>query len=101
MQEARLKLQIWRLPPILIVQLKRFHYLNGKWIKSHKVSSSPTSMRSEIVADALRTNCPILKVNKVVQKITRTFHSDRRLPLSKPRPGGVPGRGAVDHAEAA
>ena len=38
LQEARLKLQIWRLPPILIVQLKRFHYLNGKWIKSHKAS---------------------------------------------------------------
>lgn len=41
-QEARLKLQIWRLPPILIVQLKRFHYLNGKWIKSHKIVDFPS-----------------------------------------------------------
>ena len=42
LQEARLKLQIWRLPPILIVQLKRFHYLNGKWIKSHKIVDFPS-----------------------------------------------------------
>ena len=37
-QLACKKLQIWRLPPILIVHLKRFHQLNGRWIKSHKVT---------------------------------------------------------------
>ena len=36
-QLASKKLQIWRLPPVLIVHLKRFHQLNGRWIKSHKV----------------------------------------------------------------
>ncbi len=60
-QEATKKLQIWRLPPILvsfwhllmvfrlhcqfllqIVHLKRFHFLNGRWIKSHKIVDFPS-----------------------------------------------------------
>lgn len=40
-QLASKKLQIWRLPPILIVHLKRFHLLNGRWIKSHKIVDFP------------------------------------------------------------
>ena len=40
-QLAYKKLQIWRLPPILIVHLKRFHLLNGRWIKSHKIVDFP------------------------------------------------------------
>ena len=36
LQLASKKLQIWKLPPVLIVHLKRFHNLNGRWIKSHK-----------------------------------------------------------------
>ena len=36
-QLASKKLQIWKLPPILVVHLKRFHCLDsGRWIKSHK-----------------------------------------------------------------
>jgi len=61
---ASKKLQIWKLPPILvscflifncaiyyliynfyltfqIVHLKRFQYLQGKWVKSHKVVKFP------------------------------------------------------------
>ncbi|KAL0267099.1 UNVERIFIED_CONTAM: hypothetical protein PYX00_009454 [Menopon gallinae] len=38
---ATKKLQIWRLPPILIVHLKRFQYVNGKWVKSQKVVDFP------------------------------------------------------------
>eukprot|EP00096_Caligus_rogercresseyi_P015420 TRINITY_DN7856_c0_g1_i1.p1 TRINITY_DN7856_c0_g1~~TRINITY_DN7856_c0_g1_i1.p1 ORF type:complete len:372 (+),score=118.97 TRINITY_DN7856_c0_g1_i1:61-1176(+) len=41
-QLAAKKLQIWKLPPILIVHLKRFHYLNGRWIKSHKIVEFPS-----------------------------------------------------------
>ncbi|XP_037930663.1 ubiquitin carboxyl-terminal hydrolase 32 isoform X2 [Teleopsis dalmanni] len=33
---ATKKLQIWKLPPILIVHLKRFNCVNGKWVKSQK-----------------------------------------------------------------
>lgn len=40
-QLASKKLEIWRLPPILIVHLKRFQYLNGKWVKSQKVVNFP------------------------------------------------------------
>lgn len=40
-QLASKKLQIWKLPAILIVHLKRFHYLNGRWIKSHKIVDFP------------------------------------------------------------
>ncbi|KAG8233418.1 hypothetical protein J437_LFUL013412 [Ladona fulva] len=42
-QLASKTLQIWRLPPILIVHLKRFQYVNGKWIKSQKVVNFPFS----------------------------------------------------------
>ncbi|XP_063220318.1 ubiquitin carboxyl-terminal hydrolase 32 isoform X2 [Bacillus rossius redtenbacheri] len=40
-QLARKKLQIWKLPPILIFHLKRFQLLNGKWVKSRKVVNFP------------------------------------------------------------
>ncbi|XP_046684242.1 ubiquitin carboxyl-terminal hydrolase 32 isoform X2 [Homalodisca vitripennis] len=40
-QLASKKLEIWRLPPILIVHLKRFQFLNGKWVKSQKVVKFP------------------------------------------------------------
>ena len=42
-QLAVKKLQIWRLPPILIVHLKRFQCVNNKWIKSHKIVDFPFS----------------------------------------------------------
>ncbi|BFZ19073.1 hypothetical protein BsWGS_22113 [Bradybaena similaris] len=38
---AAKKLDIWRLPPILIINLKRFQYLNGRWVKSHKIVNFP------------------------------------------------------------
>ncbi|XP_041349176.1 ubiquitin carboxyl-terminal hydrolase 32-like [Gigantopelta aegis] len=38
---ANKKLDIWRLPPILIINLKRFQFLNGRWVKSHKIVKFP------------------------------------------------------------
>ncbi|XP_052268914.1 ubiquitin carboxyl-terminal hydrolase 32-like isoform X1 [Dreissena polymorpha] len=38
---AAKKLDIWRLPPVLIVNLKRFQFLNGRWVKSHKIVNFP------------------------------------------------------------
>ena len=35
------KLQIWRLPPVLIIHLKRFQNVNSRWIKSHKIVDFP------------------------------------------------------------
>jgi len=40
-QLAKKKLQIWRLPPILIIHLKRFQCVNSRWIKSHKIVDFP------------------------------------------------------------
>lgn len=40
-QPATKKLQIWKLPPILIVHLKRFNFVNNKWVKSQKVVNFP------------------------------------------------------------
>ncbi|XP_042906047.1 ubiquitin carboxyl-terminal hydrolase 32 isoform X2 [Parasteatoda tepidariorum] len=40
-QLASKKLNIWRLPPILIVHLKRFQLLHGRWVKSHKIVQFP------------------------------------------------------------
>ncbi|XP_072934687.1 ubiquitin carboxyl-terminal hydrolase 32 [Epargyreus clarus] len=40
-QPATKKLQIWRAPPVLIIHLKRFQYVNNKWIKSQKVVNFP------------------------------------------------------------
>ncbi|XP_071094049.1 ubiquitin carboxyl-terminal hydrolase 32-like isoform X1 [Haliotis cracherodii] len=39
---ASKKLDIWRLPPILIINLKRFQFLNGRWVKSHKIVKFPS-----------------------------------------------------------
>nr|CAB3267554.1 ubiquitin carboxyl-terminal hydrolase 32 [Phallusia mammillata] len=41
LQLAKKKLDIWRLPPVLIIHLKRFQLFNGRWIKSHKVVDFP------------------------------------------------------------
>ncbi|KAL0867476.1 hypothetical protein ABMA27_008262 [Loxostege sticticalis] len=40
-QPASKKLQLWRAPPVLIIHLKRFQYVNNKWIKSQKVVNFP------------------------------------------------------------
>ncbi|XP_025837544.1 ubiquitin carboxyl-terminal hydrolase 32 isoform X2 [Agrilus planipennis] len=40
-QPATKKLQIWRLPPILIIHLKRFDCVNSKWVKTQKVVNFP------------------------------------------------------------
>ncbi|XP_063060913.1 ubiquitin carboxyl-terminal hydrolase 32 isoform X2 [Engraulis encrasicolus] len=38
---ATKKLDLWRLPPILIVHLKRFQLVNNRWIKSQKIVKFP------------------------------------------------------------
>ena len=40
-EPATKKLQIWRLPPILIIHLKRFDFTKGKWAKTHKMVNFP------------------------------------------------------------
>ncbi len=65
-QLASKKLQIWRLPPILIVHLKRFHFLNGRWIKSHKIvdfplkALNPTDYLAAVPATTIRRHKELL-----------------------------------------
>ncbi|ELT99007.1 hypothetical protein CAPTEDRAFT_129894 [Capitella teleta] len=40
-QRAIKTLKIWRLPPILIIHLKRFQFHNGRWVKSQKIVKFP------------------------------------------------------------
>ncbi|XP_075218366.1 ubiquitin specific protease 32 isoform X2 [Lycorma delicatula] len=40
-QLATKKLQIFRLPPIMIIHLKRFQFVNNRWVKSQKVVNVP------------------------------------------------------------
>ena len=40
-QQVTKKLQIWRLPPILIFHLKRLQNVTSRWIKSHKIVDFP------------------------------------------------------------
>lgn len=38
---AAKKLELWSLPPILIIHLKRFQFHNGRWVKSQKIVKFP------------------------------------------------------------
>jgi ubiquitin carboxyl-terminal hydrolase 6/32 len=40
-REATKKLEIWTLPPVLIIHLKRFHMVNGRWVKSERHVKAP------------------------------------------------------------
>ncbi|XP_065190122.1 ubiquitin carboxyl-terminal hydrolase 32-like [Sycon ciliatum] len=42
-QRAVKKLDIWKLPPILVVHVKRFQFVNGQWVKSQKAVKFPAS----------------------------------------------------------
>ena len=65
-QLAVKKLQIWRLPPVLIIHLKRFQCVNSRWIKSHKIvdfpltSLDPTSYLAAVPAATLRRHHELL-----------------------------------------
>ncbi|KAG7303743.1 hypothetical protein JYU34_012311 [Plutella xylostella] len=74
-QPATKKLQIWRLPPILIVHLKRFQYVNNKWIKSQKVVNFPFEDFDPTAYLASVPQETILR-HKELLKRTSTFHED-------------------------
>ncbi|XP_064618756.1 ubiquitin carboxyl-terminal hydrolase 32-like [Lineus longissimus] len=40
---AAKRLEIWKLPPMLIIHMKRFQFLNGRWVKSQKIVNFPHS----------------------------------------------------------
>ena len=40
-RRAGKKIDLWRVPPVLVVHLKRFHFVNGRWVKSQKMVNFP------------------------------------------------------------
>jgi len=42
-QKATKKMDLWKLPPVLIIHLKRFQFYNNKWRKSNRVVEFPIS----------------------------------------------------------
>ncbi|XP_071945533.1 ubiquitin carboxyl-terminal hydrolase 32-like isoform X2 [Antedon mediterranea] len=61
---AAKKLEIWRLPPILIVHMKRFQFVNGRWVKSQKIVKFPKEEfdPSNFLADRDIPQTPLLPV---------------------------------------
>ncbi|XP_045466873.1 ubiquitin carboxyl-terminal hydrolase 32 isoform X2 [Harmonia axyridis] len=69
-QPATKKLQIWRLPPILIIHLKRFDYVNSKWVKTQKVVNfsfknfDPTAYLASIPQETILRHRQLLEQRK-------------------------------------
>ncbi|KAI4454536.1 ubiquitin carboxyl-terminal hydrolase [Holotrichia oblita] len=69
-QPATKKLQIWRLPPILIIHLKRFDYVNNKWVKTQKVVNfpfknfDPTAYLASVPQETILRHRQLLEKNK-------------------------------------
>ncbi|XP_017089550.2 ubiquitin carboxyl-terminal hydrolase 32 isoform X2 [Drosophila bipectinata] len=67
---ATKKLQIWKLPPILIVHLKRFNCVNGKWVKSQKVvhfpfdDFDPTPYLASVPQETILRHKELLEIKK-------------------------------------
>ncbi|XP_022251040.1 ubiquitin carboxyl-terminal hydrolase 32-like [Limulus polyphemus] len=78
-QLASKKLQIWRLPPVLIIHLKRFQLMNGKWVKSHKIVRFPffdfdaTNYLSSVPREAVLNSCHYSKIEET--------HANQQTPL--------------------
>ncbi|CAB3376870.1 Hypothetical predicted protein [Cloeon dipterum] len=84
-QTATKKLQLWRLPPILIVHLKRFQLVNNKWIKSQKVvefprnNFDPTDFLASVPKETLLRHSELLEEEA-------ELHSGLSNGSSNPRP---------------
>uniref|UniRef100_H2ZLN3 ubiquitinyl hydrolase 1 n=1 Tax=Ciona savignyi TaxID=51511 RepID=H2ZLN3_CIOSA len=72
MQLAKKKLDIWRLPPTLIIHLKRFQFVNGRWIKSHKVVDFP---KTDFDPSSFMTKRDEENLDVEAQEITTSCHS--------------------------
>ncbi|XP_061391651.1 ubiquitin carboxyl-terminal hydrolase 32 [Musca vetustissima] len=68
---ATKKLQIWKLPPILIIHLKRFNCVNNKWVKSQKVvhfpldDFDPTPYLAAVPQETILRHKELLEMNEI------------------------------------
>ncbi|XP_072043615.1 ubiquitin carboxyl-terminal hydrolase 32-like isoform X1 [Amphiura filiformis] len=76
---AAKKLDIWRLPPILIVHMKRFQFVNGRWVKSQKIVKFPKHNFDPSNFLAPRVTCNIVSpagIQTPLKKDTETQTSE-------------------------
>ncbi|XP_075159626.1 ubiquitin specific protease 32 isoform X2 [Haematobia irritans] len=72
---ATKKLQIWKLPPILIIHLKRFNCVNNKWVKSQKVVNfpfdnfDPTPYLAAVPQETILRHKELLEMNEISNTI--------------------------------
>ncbi|XP_076255455.1 ubiquitin specific protease 32 isoform X3 [Rhynchophorus ferrugineus] len=84
-QPATKKLQIWRLPPILIVHLKRFDYVNNKWVKTQKAVNfpfkdfDPTAYLASVPQETILRHRQLLEEKMKKDEDDETNHSDKIL----------------------
>ncbi|KAH8388821.1 hypothetical protein KR215_000251 [Drosophila sulfurigaster] len=93
---ATKKLQIWKLPPILIVHLKRFNCVNGKWVKSQKVvhfpfdDFDPTPYLASVPQETILRHKELLELqkdmpsNEIVSELDEVDAGDNVVPNDKP-----------------
>ncbi|EDW05010.1 GH17697, partial [Drosophila grimshawi] len=100
---ATKKLQIWKLPPILIVHLKRFNCVNGKWVKSQKVvhfpfdDFDPTPYLASVPQETILRHKELLEMkrdfisasNEVVSELDEVDASDKTTAEAAPPPKAV------------
>ncbi|XP_065362386.1 ubiquitin carboxyl-terminal hydrolase 32 isoform X2 [Calliphora vicina] len=79
---ATKKLQIWKLPPILIVHLKRFNCVNNKWVKSQKVvhfpfdNFDPTPYLAAVPQETILRHKELLEINDISQTMAEISEKD-------------------------
>jgi len=97
-QLAVKKLQIWRLPPILIIHLKRFQNVNNKWIKSHKIVDFPvdgldfTNYLAAVPAETLKRYKELSKRSTLISSMqaeTITELNETSNPHDDPNDSGI------------
>ncbi|XP_019769567.1 ubiquitin carboxyl-terminal hydrolase 32-like isoform X1 [Dendroctonus ponderosae] len=84
-QPATKKLQIWRLPPILIIHLKRFDCVNTKWVKTQKVVNfpfkdfNPTAYLASVPQETILRHRQILDEKRRKEEDEENRHDDKIL----------------------
>lgn len=87
-QPATKKLQIWKLPPILIVHLKRFNFVNNKWVKSQKVVNfpfknfDPTPYLASVPQETILRHKELLEHGNTTNNLTNGINSNMEMDVS-------------------
>ncbi|XP_058975366.1 ubiquitin carboxyl-terminal hydrolase 32 isoform X3 [Musca domestica] len=85
---ATKKLQIWKLPPILIIHLKRFNCVNNKWVKSQKVvhfpldDFDPTPYLAAVPQETILRHKELLEMNEISKTLNGINENNEAITTS-------------------